>query len=77
MKFKQITWKSSATLTVSTLTLLAVGSICSNLFLPSRNSSLGTISLANTQPLRTLQGHSTWIYVIALTREGRFLGSGW
>jgi WD40 repeat protein len=76
MKSKQVTWKSSATLTISTLTLLVASGICASLFWPSGNSSLSTISITNNQPLRTLQGHSTWIYAIALSRDGRFLASG-
>ncbi|MHC5763810.1 WD40 repeat domain-containing protein, partial [Nostoc sp.] len=76
MRSKQITWKSSAALAISTLTILVGSSSCASLFFHFQNAGVATISVATTQPLRSLQGNSTWVYALAISPDGRFLASG-
>ncbi|MEH1919559.1 WD40 repeat domain-containing protein [Nostoc sp.] len=76
MRSKQITWKSSAALAISTLTTLVGSSSCASLLSSFRNASVVTTSVATIQPLRSVQGNSTWVYAIAISPDGRFLASG-
>ncbi|WP_257236443.1 WD40 repeat domain-containing protein [Nostoc sp. 'Peltigera malacea cyanobiont' DB3992] len=76
MRSKQITWKSSAALAISTLTILVGSSSCTSLLSSLRRKSVATISVATTQPLRSLQGNSTWVYALAISPDGRFLANG-
>ncbi|BBD69700.1 WD-repeat protein [Nostoc commune NIES-4072] len=75
MRSKQITWKCSAALAISTLTILVGSSSCVSLLSSFRNASVATTSVATTQPLRSIQGNSTWVYAIAISPDGRTLAS--
>jgi WD40 repeat protein len=73
---KQHPWKSSATLTIMTLTVLLGSSSCSNVFSPAQTSTVATKSPLNVQLLHTLKGHRAWVYAIAIAQNGKYLASG-
>jgi WD40 repeat protein len=54
--------------------LLGIGAAIAILLVAAGNS--GQVGLSQGQPVRTLYGHTNWVYSVAFSPDGRLLASG-
>ena len=77
MNIKQLGKKYSTVIALSSLTLALGTSSCNHLFSSIPNASVEVTADKNKdEALQTFNGHSSWVYAIAVSPDGRYLASG-
>jgi WD40 repeat protein len=57
-----------------TIRLIGIGAAIAILLVAAGHS--GQVGLSQGQPVRTLSGHTGWVYSVAFSPDGRLLASG-